>query len=247
MLREWVTKKGQGNGLLVTPWELFERDSRIVPLFGMVRSSIDVNVVASDSMPFLAENILAALMLLAQESSDPVKIVINSNGGSLVAGFDIVQAIEHLQAKGIEVWTIDIGAAKSMASTVLAAGTKGKRFAFKRSCVHLHSGTVSTGEQRPEDKEMIDAYLERIRASLNRILTERTKIPEYYVKSDNSVNPELLKSDEGRFKLTRQFLGKEQYLTPEQALEAGIIDQILEPGNPIIDSVFKLQKMGGGR
>ncbi len=232
------------HGQLVSPWLLFGRESRIITLFGMISSSISVNVITSDSMPFLAEETFADMMLLANESSEPVKIAVNNRGGDVAAGMIIVQGIEHLQARKIDVEILDLGSSMSMASVILASGTKGKRFATARSVVHLHSGSQTTSGT-PEDVAHIQEYIDRMREGLVQILTKNTKIPEYFLKQpDSTMNPELLKSEEGRLKLTKEFLKGEKFLNPEQAIEAGIIDQILKPGDEKLTEFFSLPKGG---
>src|SRR3989344_6269181 len=91
---------------LVSPWDIFERDSRVVTLFGPVMSVSNVNLISDRSLSFLAEDMFGAIIMLGMESNKPVKIVINSVGGDVRAGFTIIQVIEHLKKKGIEVWTV---------------------------------------------------------------------------------------------------------------------------------------------
>src|SRR3989344_9081438 len=98
-------------GPLVPPWLLFGKDARIITLFGDINSSISVPVINLDSIPFLAEETFASLMYLAQESKDPIRIVINNRGGSVSAGLTIIQGIEHLQKSGIDVEILVLGSA----------------------------------------------------------------------------------------------------------------------------------------
>ncbi len=241
--------KGSSNRF-ATPWQLYGRE-RILTLFGSIYSSIDVPVITADSVLFLAEEIFGGMMLLAQENSDPVNVIINNRGGSVPAGLLIIQGIEHLQAHKIDVRILVTGAAMSMASIILAAGTKGQRYAMERSVIHLHSGTVKPPEGDPEDVKRVMEYAERLRNAMHELLAERTSIPEYCAKRnelyDSLVSGSSAYFEEGknRVKWIKEFLKEEQFLKPEEALEAGLVDEVLTAGDRKIDEIFRLNNATG--
>lgn len=244
-IREPYSK--EQTGPLVSPWLLFGKDSRVVTLFGSIQSSIDMPIIASDSVPFLAEEFFADLMLLGQRSKDPVSVIINNRGGSVMAGLAIINGLEHLQQKGIDVDALVLCASMSMATVILASCTKGKRYAMDRSVIHLHSGHQKISGT-PEEIEQIKGLNDRLIFQIRQILAERTTIPEYYKKRESlEISADRLREDkETRMNCVKKFLEGETYLTPQEALEAGIIDKIITPEDPELDLIFKLKNSSEG-
>lgn len=225
---------------------------RIVRLYGAIFDRFDrreIETVNRDSERFLAETIFESLIMLGNMNSAPVNILINNAGGSIKAGLMIVHAIEHLQAKHINVEMFVIGSSMSMASIILASGTEGKRYATARSIVHFHSARMTF----PKDMELDEQEKERLKAEgnrqaleLRRILAVRTHIPEYWrSKSLDSMNTESVIGEEARLKWVREFLDDERHLSAEEAREAGVIDEVLYPGDPRLDNIFKNLEKGG--
>ena len=241
MLRSWKTEGGAHT--LVDVWQILYRDARIVSLFGNVVSSNMLAGVSAQSLPCVAEDVMGSLMLLAQESNEPIKIVINNVGGEVNAGFAIIQAIEHVKSKGIEVWTINICSSASMATVILTTGTKGKRFVQNNTMTHLHSGSkVMSG--KAEDVEAVYEFFRRhFTKTIYKILLENTKLPEFWnKKSDSKYNPKQISDPAIRSKLLKDFLGGERYLEASEAVEAGVADKVLMPGDPIIDDIYRVIK-----
>jgi len=231
--------------VLVDPWTLLGKDARIIPLFNPIISSAQVTTV-SGGVPSVAENIFAALMILAEEGSEPVKIVINSPGGSLQAGFTILQAIEHLKASGIEVWTVNMCNAMSMAGIVLAMGTKGRRYALNNTTTHVHEVQVSGLGGRGTDVQEAHEHLQYQREVVEKLLAENTNIPEYDLSIEYSDSPEILAASKiqlsdpkFRQKRVREFAKNERLLSVDKAKEAGMIDVVLMPGDEIIKEIFR--------
>ena len=244
MLREW-DKKG-GLVTLVDTWNILYRDARIISLFGFVVSS---NRVASlQSMPCVAEDIIGSLMLLAQDSNAPIKIVINNSGGDINDGFAINQAMEHVKAKGIEVWTVNLCKAASMATILLMMGTRGRRYVLNNTITHLHSGTMGGGGGRPEDVDSFNEFARKhFYSTLNRWLLENTKLIEYWnTKSEAQYSSEQLREVAVKMKLLKDFMQGERFLVASEAVEAGIVDRVLMPGDPIIDEIFRAVEPKGG-
>lgn len=153
----------------------------------------------------VANVVVAQLLFLKME--DPKKdinLYINSGGGLITSGLAILDTMQFL---GCDINTYCIGQAVSMAALLLAAGTKGKRFALPHSRIMLHQpygGVGGTSEDIAlQAKEILE--LKKITASL---MSRFTGQPLEKVHEDSE----------------RDF-----YMDPEAALRYGIIDQIAKP------------------
>jgi ATP-dependent Clp protease protease subunit len=153
----------------------------------------------------VANAVIAQLLFLQME--DPKKdisIYINSPGGSITAGMAIYDTMNFLTC---EINTYCIGQASSMASVLLAAGTKGKRHALPncRVMIHQPSGgaTGQTSDISISAKEIL-----RWRDTINHVLAKHT-----------SKTPEDLQRDSDR----------DFYMTAEQAKAYGLVDHVVAP------------------
>lgn len=96
----------------------------------------------------MANTIIAQLLFLdAQDSDKDISIYINSPGGSVTAGLAIMDTMNFIKS---DVQTIAMGMAASMASVLLSAGTKGKRFALPNSTVLIHQPLGGAQGQQTE-------------------------------------------------------------------------------------------------
>lgn len=153
----------------------------------------------------VANNVMAQLIFLEYENPEKdITLYINSPGGYVSAGLAIYDTMQHIRPN---VATICVGDSISMAAILLAAGTKGKRYALPHSRIMLHqpSGAV-TGQST--DIQVHAKELVRTREMLSRIIADH---------SGRSI-------EEVREKTERDF-----FLTPEEALEFGVIDEIFKP------------------
>jgi len=160
----------------------------------------------------VANNVMAQMIFLEYENPEKdITLYINSPGGYVSAGLAIYDTMQHIRPN---VATICIGDSISMAAILLAAGTKGKRYALPHSRIMLHqpSGAV-TGQST--DIQVHAKELVRTREMLTKIIAEH---------AGRSI-------EEVREKTERDF-----FLTPEEALEFGVIDEIFKPhkAEPII-------------
>ena len=160
----------------------------------------------------VANNVMAQMIFLEYENPEKdITLYINSPGGYVSAGLAIYDTMQHIRPN---VATICVGDSISMAAILLAAGTKGKRYALPHSRIMLHqpSGAV-TGQST--DIQVHAKELVRTREMLTKIIAEH---------SGRSI-------EEVREKTERDF-----FLTPEEALEFGVIDEIFKPhkSEPII-------------
>jgi len=155
----------------------------------------------SDSV---ANSIIAQLLFLA--SRDPEKDIqfyINSPGGVVTAGLAIYDTMQYIKCP---VSTVCVGLAGSMAATLLACGTKGKRFALPNAEVLLHQvmGGIS-GEA--VEVEITAKQIVKIKDKLNKILAKHTGQPLEKVERDTD----------------RDF-----YLSAPEAKEYGLIDEVIK-------------------
>ena len=169
----------------------------------------------NDRIIFLGEEIndvtasLVVAQLLYLEAQDPEKdisLYINSPGGSITSGMAIYDTMNFIKC---DVSTICIGMAASMASFLLAAGTKGKRIALPNSEILIHQPLGGMQGQASDIKIHADHIL-RIKDKMNRLRSEMTGQPIERVVADTD---------------------RDNYLTPEQALEYGLIDKVFDKRN----------------
>jgi ATP-dependent Clp protease protease subunit len=163
----------------------------------------------------LANSIVAQFFFL--ESQNPHKDIffyINSPGGDITAGLAIHDAIEYIEC---DVVTVCIGQAASMAAFLLASGTKGKRLSLPNGRIMIHQPLGSTQGQAT-DIEIHTKEIIRIRSRLNEILAQHVGQPLERIEQDTE----------------RDF-----FMTAEEALKYGIIDQIVRR-KPIFSNSEKI-------
>jgi ATP-dependent Clp protease protease subunit len=174
-------------------YDLYSRllEERIIFLAGPISDDIANLVIAQ------------ILFLASRDSNKDIKLYINTPGGSVTAGLAIYDTIQHIDC---DVSTICIGMAASMGATLLAAGTKGKRFALPNSEVLLHQ--VAGGiKGQAADIEIEAKQILKIKGKLNQILAKHTDQPLKKVEKDTD----------------RDF-----YLSAEEAKKYGIIDEVIK-------------------
>ena len=152
----------------------------------------------------IASLVVAQLLFLEAEDPDKdISIYINSPGGSLTAGMAIYDTMNFLHC---DVVTYCVGQAASMATILLAAGTKGKRYSLPNSRVMIHQPYGgATGQAR--DVSIAANEILRWRAKINEILSKTTGKPVAQIEKDSD----------------RDF-----YMTAEEALKYGIVDKVIE-------------------
>ena len=151
----------------------------------------------------MANLIVAQLLFLESEDPDKdIHLYINSPGGSVSAGLAIYDTMQHIRP---DVSTICVGMAASMASILLAAGAKGKRFALPHSRVMIHQ-PLGGAQGQATDIEIHAREILRVREEMNQILAAHT-----------GKDPETIKLDTER----------DHYLTADEALSYGLIDQVV--------------------
>lgn len=152
----------------------------------------------------VANIIIAQLLFL--ESEDPSKDVylyINSPGGIITSGLAIYDTMQYIKPSVV---TMCIGQAASMGAVLLAGGAKGKRFALPHSRILIHQPLGGVQGQATDINIQAKEIL-RMRQEINNIFTTHTGQP-----------PERIEADTER----------DFYMTAQQAMEYGIIDEIVE-------------------
>ena len=152
----------------------------------------------------LAQSVIAQLLYL--ESVDPnadIQMYICSPGGSVSAGFGIYDTMRHIRC---DVSTICVGMTASMSAFLLAGGTKGKRYALENSQIMIHQPLGGAGGQ-VTDMAIEVRQGQAVKARLNKILAANTGHSIEQIERDTDRN---------------------NWMFPEEALEYGIIDRIIE-------------------
>ncbi|HEX2914604.1 MAG TPA: ATP-dependent Clp protease proteolytic subunit [Chloroflexia bacterium] len=153
----------------------------------------------------IANVVIAQLLFLDYEDPErDISIYINSPGGSITAGLAIYDAMQFVRPNIV---TMCMGLAASMATVLLCAGTKGKRLALPNSTIHQHPAGGGMQGYAP-DVEIQARYLLDMQRKVREIMATHT--------------------GQSYERISRDF-DRDHYMTPEEAKDYGIIDDILEP------------------
>ena len=151
----------------------------------------------------VANVIIAQLLYLEREDPDKdISMYIQSPGGVISSGLAIYDTMQLIRP---DVSTICVGMAASMGTVLLCAGAKGKRYALPNSTIHLHQA-IGSAQGQATDIEIAAREIIRQQEIIRDIIAEHTGQAIKKVKHDTD----------------RDF-----FLNPEQAMEYGIIDEIL--------------------
>ncbi len=158
-----------------------------------------------------ANAIIAQMLFLeSQDKTKDIKLYINSPGGSVTAGLAIYDTMQLVKC---DVSTICVGMAASMASVLLAAGTKGKRFVLPNSEVMIHQ-VMGGAEGQASDIEISARRILKLKEKMNRILAEHSGQKYDKVTKDSD---------------------RDYFMSPEEAVGYGLADVILSlPKDKII-------------
>ncbi|MFB3812846.1 MAG: ATP-dependent Clp endopeptidase proteolytic subunit ClpP [Terriglobales bacterium] len=155
----------------------------------------------------VANLIIAQLLFLAAEDPEKdIQLYINSPGGSITAGMAVYDTMQYIRN---DVMTICIGQAASMGAMLLAAGTKGKRFALPTSRILIHQPLIMGGglSGQATDIDIHAREILRMREILNQLLAKHTGQRLDKVEKD----------------VERDFI-----MNAHQAKEYGIVDDIID-------------------
>jgi ATP-dependent Clp protease protease subunit len=151
----------------------------------------------------VADVVTAQLVFLEYEDADKdITVYVNSGGGYVSAGLSIYDTMQYIRP---DVSTICIGQASSMAAVLLAAGTKGKRFALPHSRIMLHQPLGGAGGQT-SDVAIHAREIVRIRETINEIISSHTGQDIKRIRKDTDRN---------------------YFMDADEAKQYGLIDEIL--------------------
>lgn len=154
-------------------------------------------------MDQVANVIIAQLLYLEREDPDKdISLYINSPGGVIAAGLAIYDTMQLIRAP---IATICIGMTASMATVLLCAGAKGKRYALPNSTIHMHQASGGVQGQAAD-----------IQIAAREILRQQEIIRNILVKHTGQSAEKVTHDTDRDF-----------YLNPQQAVEYGLIDEIL--------------------
>lgn len=155
---------------------------------------------------------LVCAQLLFLESENPKKDIfmyINSPGGSVTSGMAMYDTMQYISC---DVNTVCIGQACSMGSFLLAAGTKGKRFSLPNSMIMIHQPS-SGFKGQVTDIEIHARNLVELKKRMNKLYSHHTG---------------------QKLSVVEKAMERDNFMTPEEALKFGLIDQIVANRSEIV-------------
>ena len=152
----------------------------------------------------VANSVVAQLLHLESVNSEKdISLYINSPGGVITSGLAIYDTMQFIKP---DVSTICIGQCASMASVLLAAGAKGKRYALPNSRIMIHQPSGGAQGQQTEIEIMAREIL-YVREQMNGILAKHTGQPIEKIQADTE---------------------RDNFMSAQQALEYGLVDKVVE-------------------
>ena len=188
--------------LIPTVVEQTNRGERAYDIFSRLLND-RIIILTGEINDALASVIVAQLLFLeGQDASKDISLYINSPGGSISSGMAIYDTMNYIKC---DVSTICVGMAASMASFLLAAGAKGKRFALPNSEILIHQ-PLGRVEGQATDMKIHTDHIIAIRKKMNTLYSEMTGQP-----------PEVIERDTDR----------DNYMSAEDAVAYGIVDKVI--------------------
>jgi ATP-dependent Clp protease, proteolytic subunit ClpP len=152
----------------------------------------------------VANTVIAQMLFLeSQDKTKDIKLYINSPGGSVTAGLAIYDTMQLIAP---DVSTICIGLAASMASILLSAGAKGKRFVLPNSEVMIHQ-VMGGAQGQASDIEISARHILKLKERLNKILATHTG---------------------QKFEKVTKDCDRDYFMSAEEAVEYGLADKIIK-------------------
>ena len=147
---------------------------------------------------------IAQLLFLSREDPDKeIQMYINSPGGVIYAGLAIYDTMQMISNP---ISTVAVGVTASFGTVLLSAGTKGRRYALPNATIHLHQ-PLGGAQGQATDIQIQAKQIQLLKTKLNEIMAKHTGQPIEIIERDTD----------------RDF-----YLDPKQAVDYGLVDQILE-------------------
>ncbi len=171
----------------------------------------------------MANLVIAQMLFLqAEDPEKDIQLYINSPGGSVSAGLAIYDTMQYVRP---DVSTTCMGLAASMAAVLLAAGTSGKRHALPNARIMLHQ-PMGGFQGQASDVEIRAREILKMKQRLNEILSSHT-----------GRNLEKIEKDTDR----------DYFMSPEESLDYGVIDNIFTPTNKKEDSKKEEEDKDSGK
>lgn len=153
----------------------------------------------------VANLVVAQLLYLSREDPESgIQMYINSPGGQVYSGMAIYDTMRMIPNK---ISTVAVGVAASFGTVLLAAGTKGQRYALPHATIHMHQ-PLGGAQGQASDIEIQAKEILRLKERINIILSEAT---------DQDVET-IIKDTERDF-----------YMSAEDAVKYGLVDKVLAP------------------
>lgn len=153
----------------------------------------------------IANIVVAQLLYLSKEDPEKgIQMYINSPGGVIYAGMAIYDTMKMIPNK---ISTVAVGVTASFGTVLLAAGTKGQRYALPHATIHMHQ-PLGGAQGQASDIEIQAKEILRLKARLNKILSDATDQPLDVIERDTE----------------RDF-----YMDAATAAEYGLVDKVLVP------------------
>lgn len=188
--------------LIPTVTEAGARGERVFDIYSLLLKEriIFLGTPINDQV---ANLIIAQLLYLEREDPEKdVSLYIHCPGGIIAAGLAIYDTMQLIRC---DISTICVGLAASMGTLLLCAGAKGKRYALPNSTIHLHQA-IGGAQGQAADIEIAAREIMRMQETIRNIIAKHTGQPIEKIAHDTD----------------RDF-----YLNPKQAMEYGLIDEIL--------------------
>ena len=189
----------------ISPTIVEERPMNVAQMDVFSRLMMDRIIFLGSQIDDYAANVIQA-QLLFLDSSEPgkdISIYINSPGGSVYSGYGIYDTMQYI---GSDVSTICTGIAASMASILLVAGAKGKRFALPHSRIMIHQ-PLGGMQGQASDMEIAAREILKVKKELYTILSEHSGQSFETIERDSD---------------------RDYWLTAPEALDYGMIDRVLK-------------------
>jgi len=153
----------------------------------------------------LANQIIAIMLYLDSESKDPIRMYINTPGGSVASGFAMFDTMQFTKSP---VETTNVGTAASMGSLLLAGGERGRRAAMPNARTMIHQPAAGGIQGQASD----------IKVEAERIMQIRDQVANYYSTLTGQPQSKILVD-----------LDRDLWMSADQAKDYGLVDQVIRP------------------
>ena len=183
---------------------VLEKSSNHEPAYDLYSRLLEDRIVflTGEINDMTANIIISELLYLDSKNNDDIYLYINSPGGSVTSGLAIYDTMNYIKS---DIKTIVIGMAASMAAFLLSSGTKNKRYALKNAEVMIHQPLGGMEGQASDMK-----------IACERILKTKNKLNQILASNTNQSLKKIVKDTD-----------RDYYLDAKEALDYGLIDEIL--------------------